>query len=147
MLAHLQIKNFTIIDELKLDFDAGMTVLTGETGAGKSVIVDSLQLALGGRADSSVVRCGHEHAEITAIFVLQNNSKAEKWLKNHELENYPEDNPEDNNECIIHRRISSDGRSRNTINGIPCPLQLVRELGAILVDIHGQHEYQGLLHK
>jgi len=139
MLAHLQIKNFTIITELKLDFDAGMTVLTGETGAGKSIIIDSLELALGVRADTSVIKHGCERCEITAIFTLNNNSPAQKWLKNHELES--------DNECIIYRYVSIDGRSRNTINGVPFPQQLVRELGSFLVNIHGQNEHQNLLQR
>jgi DNA repair protein RecN (Recombination protein N) len=139
MLTHLQIKNFTIIDELKLDFCAGMTVLTGETGAGKSIIIDSLELALGERADSSVVRLGCERCEITAIFAPKNDPKIQKWIESHELE------PGD--ECIIHRSISADGKSRSTINGVPFPQQLVRELGTFLVNIHGQHEHQNLLQR
>lgn len=140
MLTHLQIKNFTIIDELKLDFHAGMTVLTGETGAGKSIIIDSLELALGERADSNAVRHGTSRCEITAIFALKNTSSpAPEWLKNHDLEN--------TEECIIHRSISSDGRSRSTINGIPHPQQLIRELGSLLINIHGQHEHQNLLQR
>lgn len=139
MLTRLQIKNFTTIDELTADFAQGMTVLTGETGAGKSIIIDSLKLALGERADSSAIRHGCERCEITAIFALQNSTEAQEWLKNHELEN--------DDECIIYRSVSTDGRSRNTINGIPFPQQLVRELGALLINIHGQHEHQNLLQR
>jgi DNA repair protein RecN (Recombination protein N) len=140
MLTHLQIKNFTIIDELKLDFHSGMTVLTGETGAGKSIIIDSLELALGERADSNIVRHGCSRCEITAIFDLKMvSSLAQEWLKNHELET--------TEECIIHRIINIDGRSRSTINGTLFPQQLVRELGSLLVNIHGQHEHQHLLQR
>lgn len=137
MLTQLLIKNFTIIEELNLDLQSGMTVLTGETGAGKSIIIDSLELALGARAGIKTVRKNCERCEITVIFDLQNILSARKWLKEHDLES--------NNECIIRRIIDADGRSRSTINGIPCPQQLVRELGVLLINIHGQHEHQNLL--
>jgi len=136
MLTTLSIKNFTIIDNLDIEFQPGMTVLTGETGAGKSIIIDTLDLVLGGRTDNKIIRQNCERSEISAIFDLQKIPTAIKWLENHEFET--------NEECIIRRSINSDGRSRSTINGIPCPQQLTREFGALLLNIHGQHEHQSL---
>lgn len=138
MLLNLHIKNFTIIDDLEINFSSGMTVLTGETGAGKSIIIDTLELVLGGRGDVSVIRQGCENCEIVAIFSLSN-PEAIAWLTDHELNS--------DQECIIRRTINRDGRSKMTINGIPIPQQLVRELGMQLVNIHGQHEQQNLLQR
>lgn len=137
MLNHIQIQNFTIIDQVSLDLSAGMTVLTGETGAGKSILIDALSLALGGRADSKVIRHGTQRCDITASFDISSVTAAQKWLSEHDLNN--------DNECILRRVISADGPSRSFINGQPMPLQLVRELGDLLVDIHGQHEHHSLL--
>ncbi|MCK4869692.1 MAG: DNA repair protein RecN [Gammaproteobacteria bacterium] len=137
MITHLSIKNFTIIDTLDIDFNKGMTVLTGETGAGKSITIDTLELALGARADSKIVRPNTKRCDITATFNLASIPQAQTWLNQHDLDS--------DNECIIRRTISNDGRSRSTINGVPCPLQLTRELGELLVNIHGQHEHQKLL--
>ncbi len=137
MLNHIQIQNFTIIDQVSLDLSVGMTVLTGETGAGKSILIDALSLALGGRADSKVVRHGTQRCDITATFDIRSINAAQKWLSEHDLNN--------DNECILRRVINSDGPSRSFINGQPMPLQLVRELGELLVDIHGQHEHHSLL--
>ncbi|KPJ67434.1 MAG: hypothetical protein AMJ43_04020 [Coxiella sp. DG_40] len=137
MLTHLSIKNFTIIENLNIDLQRGMIVLTGETGAGKSIIIDSLKLVLGSRADIKMIKHGCKRCEITAIFDLQNISEAKQWLKNYGMNN--EDNED---ECIISRIISTDGRSRSIINGILCPQQQIRELGSLLINIHGQHEYQ-----
>jgi len=137
MLIHLSIKNFTIIENLNIDLQPGMVVLSGETGAGKSIIVDSLKLVLGSRADNKMIKHGCERCEITAVFDLQNVSEAKHWLNDRGINN--EDNE---NECIINRIISIDGRSRSIINGILCLQQLTRELGSMLINIHGQHEYQ-----
>lgn len=114
-----------------------MIVLTGETGAGKSIIIDSLKLVLGSRSDNKMIKHGYERCEITAIFNLQNIFEAKQWLRDHGMNN---DGNED--ECIINRIISDDGRSRNIINGILCAQQQTRELGSLLINIHGQHEYQ-----
>jgi DNA repair protein RecN (Recombination protein N) len=138
MIIQLHIKNFTIIDLLDIEFSSGMTVLTGETGAGKSIIIDTLDLVLGARGDSSVIRAGCDRCEITAVFNLQNISAAQEWLTAQELEG---------DECIIRRTISADGRSRSSINGVPCLQQSVRELGSLLVNIHGQHEHQELMRR
>lgn len=138
MLLQLHIKNFTIIDNLDIELDQGMTVLTGETGAGKSIIIDTLELALGARGDSTVIRNGCDRCEISAVFDLKNIAPAKDWLISHDIPN---------DECIVRRIISSDGRSRSSINGVPFLQQTVREFGALLVNIHGQHEHQELLRR
>lgn len=138
MLSHIQIQNFTIIDEVAVDLNSGMTVVTGETGAGKSILIDALTLALGGRADNKVIRKGTQRCDITATFNINHISAAQNWLKEHELFS-------DDEECILRRIINADGPSRCFINGQPVPLQQLREIGDLLVDIHGQHEHQSLL--
>lgn len=137
MLNQIHIRNFAIIDTLELDIDAGMTVMTGETGAGKSILVDALGLVLGDRADSDAVRHGAERAEICAYFDTRKLDSAQRWLKDHDLDN--------EEECVLRRIISAEGRSRGYINGSPVPLQQMKELGEMLVDIHGQHQHQSLL--
>jgi DNA repair protein RecN (Recombination protein N) len=140
MLSQIQIRNYAIIDSLELDLSSGMTVLTGETGAGKSILVDALSLVLGGRADSSSVRHGQEKADVTAVFDVQHLPQIQEWLREHELDA--------ENECVLRRVITSEGRSKGFINGRPAPAQLLQEAGEMLVDIHGQHrqlldEYAG----
>lgn len=137
MLQHLSIQHFTIIDVLELEFKSGMTVLTGETGAGKSILIDALMLALGGRGDSNMIRQGEERCTISANFNIQKLAVAKQWLAEHELTS--------DDECVLRRIITSDGRSRAFINGQATPLQQLRELGSLLVSIHGQHEHQTLL--
>ncbi len=139
MLTHIHIWNFAIVEKLDLELEAGMTVLTGETGAGKSILLDALGLALGDRADSGVIRHGAEKAEISVTFDTRKAAAAEAWLKEHELESAEE--------CIIRRTISANGPSRAFINGKPCPITLLRELGEMLVDLHGQHEHHALLRR
>jgi len=139
MLLQLNIKNFALIDELSIEFKPNMTVLTGETGAGKSIIIDTLDLVLGGRADIDSVRLGAEKCEISAVFDLSSLNDAKNWLENNELAG------EDTSECILRRSITSVGKTRSTINGNPVTLQQARELGGFLVNIHGQHEHQFLL--
>lgn len=139
MLTQLLIQNFAIVDHLDLDLKVGMTVISGETGAGKSIMLDALALALGDRADSDSVRLGAERAEITALFDLTAIPEAREWLAAQDLDM--------DNECQLRRVITREGRSRSYINGQPTPLNLVRELGQFLVDIHGQHEHQRLLKK
>jgi len=139
MLTHIHIWNFAIVEKLDLELEAGMTVLTGETGAGKSILLDALGLALGDRADSSIIRHGAEKAEISVTFDTRKAAAAEAWLKEHELESAEE--------CIIRRTISANGPSRAFINGKPCPITLLRELGEMLVDLHGQHEHHALLRR
>ncbi|HET9679708.1 MAG TPA: DNA repair protein RecN [Gammaproteobacteria bacterium] len=137
MLTHLQIRDFAIIDALELEFSSGMTALTGETGAGKSILVDALGLVLGDRADSTTVRHGADKAEISAEFSLAKLPAARQWLEAQELE-------ADEDHLLLRRVISADGRSRAFINGRNMPVQILKELGNSLVDIHGQHEHQSL---
>lgn len=137
MLLHLTIRNFAIIDALELDFETGLTALTGETGAGKSILLGALGMVLGDRADNDSIKQDADHAEIVAEFDIQNNEAVRSWLVEQAL------NADD--ECLLRRRVSKDGRSRAYINGTPVNLQLIRELGEMLIDIHGQHEHQSLM--
>lgn len=137
MLSSLTIKHYAIIDELELEFSKGLTALTGETGAGKSILLGALGLVLGDRADSASIKQSCSHAEITAGFDLQNIPAAAHWLTDHGLDA--------DDECILRRRIARDGRSRAFVNGTPVNLQTLRELGERLIDIHGQHEHQSLM--
>lgn len=138
MLRSLRIENFAIVDLLELDFTAGMTVFTGETGAGKSIMIDALMLALGEKSDSSIIRQGAEKCEIHATFFIASDSAPAVWLSQHDLF-------EDNAEILLRRIIYAEGRSKCYINGQPFPLQKVKELSEMLVDIHGQHQHQTLL--
>ncbi|MGD8620062.1 MAG: DNA repair protein RecN [Gammaproteobacteria bacterium] len=137
MLTHIHVRNLAIVDEIEVELAAGMIALTGETGAGKSILVDALGLVLGDRADSSVIRHGCERAEISASFDTGDSSAAGRWLHAQELDL--------EGECQLRRVISREGRSRGYINGRPVPVQSLREIGDLLVDIHGQHEHQSLL--
>lgn len=139
MLSHLYIRDFTIVHELELTFESGFTALTGETGAGKSILVDALALTLGERADNTVIRHGCARAEIVAGFDLRPDQDAARWLSEHEL--FTE------HECVLRRVIDADKPSRGFINGRPVPIQMLRELGQYLVDIHGQHEHQSMLRR
>jgi DNA repair protein RecN (Recombination protein N) len=138
MLAHLSVRDFAIVERLELELRAGMTVLTGETGAGKSILIDALGLTLGERASTKVVRSGAAQAEVVAVFELGPDSEAARHLASNDLAS-------SDGECILRRTVGADGRSRAYINGRPMPLQMLRELGDLLVDIHGQHEHQSLL--
>lgn len=138
MLTHLLINDFAIIEKLELELGHGLTVITGETGAGKSIMMDALNLTLGQRADASSVRHGSEKADILAVFDIHDNQAAQAWLQEREL--YSSEG-----ECILRRVINQDGRSRAFINGKPSPLQDLRNLGETLISIHGQHEHQALL--
>jgi DNA repair protein RecN (Recombination protein N) len=137
MLSHIHISNFAIVDELELDFSPGMSTLTGETGAGKSIVVDALGFALGDRADSGFVRHGAERAEISVTFDVRHNEPVQNWLVQQDIDN--------DDDCLLRRVIGSDGRSRAYINGSQVPVQTLKQLGDMLVDIHGQHEHQSLL--
>jgi DNA repair protein RecN (Recombination protein N) len=139
MLTQLRIRDFAIVEELELELAAGMTAVTGETGAGKSILVDAIGLLLGDRADSSVIRHGAERADINAVFDLDALPVARTWLAERDLN--------DAGECHLRRVVARNGRSRNYINGVPQPAQALRELGERLVDIHGQHEHQSLLRR
>ena len=137
MLKHLYIRNFAIIDELELDFHSGMTALTGETGAGKSILLGALSLVLGDRADNDSIKQNCDHAEIVAEFDISRLDDVSTWLVTQELNA--------DNECILRRRITKDGRSRAYVNSTPVNLQLIRELAEMLIDIHGQHEHQSMM--
>ena len=139
MLTRLQVHDFALVDDLELEFGAGLTIFTGETGAGKSILIEALGLALGKRAESGMVRQNCKRADITALFDVSGNEAALGWLREHELEL--------DRECFLRRTISSEGRSRAYINGRPVPLQMLCGLGRRLVDIHGQHEQQSLLRR
>lgn len=137
MLSHIHLRNFAIIDELDLNLKTGMSALTGETGAGKSILIDAIGLVLGDRADNTVVQHGATKAEITLTVIIDQTSPAKHWLLEQDL--YESD------ACILRRIISAKGASRSWINGTPCNLSMMRQLGEQLVDIHGQHEHQSLM--
>jgi DNA repair protein RecN (Recombination protein N) len=137
MLSQLTIRNFAIVESLDLELAAGMTVISGETGAGKSIMLDALALALGDRAETGVVRTGAERAEIVASFNITGLPDATAWLQEQDLDQ--------DGDCILRRVITREGRSRSYINGQPCPVTAIRTLADHLVDIHGQHEHQRLL--
>ncbi|MCQ4315020.1 DNA repair protein RecN [Stutzerimonas zhaodongensis] len=137
MLVHLSVHNYAIVEHLDLELKRGMSVISGETGAGKSIMLDALGLTLGDRADSSVVRIGADKADILASFDLDDIPDARTWLAERDLDN---DGP-----CILRRVITAEGRSRGYINGTPCPQGDLKALGELLIDIHSQHEHQSLL--
>jgi len=138
MLRSLSIRDFVIVDRMELEFSPGFTVLTGETGAGKSILIDALALVLGERADAIVVRGGAERADISAEFDMAGHRPAECWLAENDLAS-------DEGACLMRRVIEASGRSRGFVNGRPVTLAQLRELGECLVDIHGQHQHQSLL--
>ena len=138
MLRTLAIRNFILVEQLEIDLGAGFTVLTGETGAGKSIFVDALGLVLGGRGDAAVVRAGAERAEISAAFDLGRQRDIHAWLRANDLAS-------DDPELLLRRVIDAQGRSRAYINGSAASLAQLREVGEMLVDIHGQHAHQSLL--
>ena len=137
MLTQLTIQNFAIVRFLELDLKAGMTCITGETGAGKSIAIDALGLCLGERAEVSMLRPGSEKAEVIARFDIRNNLLSKQWLISNDLEMQ--------DECILRRVITNEGRSRAYINGTPVPLGQLKQLGSTLINIHGQHAHQLLL--
>ena len=134
MLVHLNIQNFAIVRALEIDWQHGMTTITGETGAGKSIAIDALGLCLGDRAVTNVVRPNCKKAELAATFDVQKNKSAKAWLKQHDLL--------DENDCILRRVISAEGRSKAYINGSQVPLAQLKEIGQRLINIHGQHDHQ-----
>ncbi|WP_264878099.1 DNA repair protein RecN [Vibrio agarivorans] len=137
MLAHLSVNNFAIVKALQLELAQGMTTITGETGAGKSIAIDALGLCLGGRAEAGMVRQGEEKTEVSAAFHLDNNIHATRWLEDNDLF--------DGNECILRRTITKEGRSRAFVNGSPVPLSQLKALGQLLINIHGQHAHHQLM--
>ena len=146
MLVHLSIDNYAIAEHIDAEFSRGMTVLTGETGAGKSILLDALGLALGDRADAAIVRAGAERAEIHATFDISLHGKsarnsaiaeARNWLERRDLLA--------GDDCLLRRVVTAEGRSRGYINGQPATLQDLKALGELLIDIHSQHAHQSLL--
>lgn len=136
MLRQLVINDLAVIDTLNLEFKSGMTVLTGETGAGKSILLDALGLVLGDRADSNIIRGGKDKTDITAIFSISDNPSINTLLDEMEIDS--------DEELFIRRTISRDGRSRAYLNNTPVPVQKLRNIGEYLIDIHGQHAHQSL---
>jgi len=139
LLLSITINNYTLVDTLEIEFLRGTTAITGETGAGKSLILDALSMALGDRADSSTIRQGKDRAQITASFDISDLSEARQWLDIHDFST--------DNECILRRIYTTEGRSKGYINGQPCTMQQLQQLGDVLVDLHSQHEHQSLLRR
>ncbi|SDS94371.1 DNA replication and repair protein RecN [Halopseudomonas xinjiangensis] len=137
MLMHLAVNNYAIVDHLELELNGGMTVVTGETGAGKSIMLDALALTLGDRADSGAVRPGADKADLLATFDISDIPEAREWLDERDLAS--------EDQVILRRVVTAEGRSRGYINGSPCPQQDLKALGEMLIDIHSQHEHQSLL--
>ncbi|CAN7198267.1 DNA repair protein RecN [Paraburkholderia terricola] len=142
MLRHLSIRDFVIVAALDLEFDSGFTVFSGETGAGKSILIDALALALGARADASVVRTGESRADITAEF--ETHAQVEQWLDEQAL-GATADDGQHGGTVMLRRVVDANGRSRAFINGTAATLAQLREVGEMLVDIHGQHAHQLLM--
>ena len=136
MLMNLQVRDFAIVEKIDIEFESGMTVLTGETGAGKSILVDALGLVLGERGSAQLVREGAKRAEFSAEFDIASLPSAQEWLHEQSLDV--------DGECLLRRIINADGRSRAFINGNPVPLAQLKTLGELLLDIHGQHFHQSL---
>ncbi|HFX6223547.1 DNA repair protein RecN [Acinetobacter nosocomialis] len=138
MLTHLTLINFALADHLAIDIEQGFNVLTGETGAGKSLLLDALSACLGERTDTNYVRYGSDKADVTAVFTYQNNSPEAKWLQDHELD-------DDSGEIHLRRVIFATGRSKAWVNGRPSSLSELKELGRLLVQLYSQHSQQQLL--
>ncbi|MUV14912.1 DNA repair protein RecN [Noviluteimonas gilva] len=138
MLTHLAIQDFAVVRAAELDFGPGLTVISGETGAGKSLLVDALGFLSGARADSGVVRHGAERAELIAVFALHDAPEAAAWLREQELD-------DDGDACQLRRTLRADGGSKAWINGRPATIAQLTELAGLLVEIHGQHEHQALM--
>jgi len=139
LLLSININNYTLVESLEIEFNKGTTAITGETGAGKSLVLDALGMALGDRADTDTIRHGKTRAEITATFDINNIEDAKKWLHDNDFNN-------DEN-CILRRIYTTEGRSKGYINGQPSTMSQLQELGDMLTDIHSQHEHQSLLRK
>ncbi|WP_319381445.1 DNA repair protein RecN [Thiomicrorhabdus sp.] len=136
MLVELSIQNLALIEQLRLSFSKGFSSLTGETGAGKSILLDALGLALGDRADSSLVRHGCKRADVTALFDIRHLTEVQNWLLEQELDS--------DQHCLLRRTVNQEGRSKAYINGVAVPLTQLKTLSPMLIDIHGQHEHQSL---
>ena len=139
MLLSININNYTLVETLEIEFSVGTTAITGETGAGKSLVLDALGMALGDRADTGTIRHGKERAEITATYDIQGLKDANQWLENNDFSA--------DDQCILRRIYTVEGRSRGYINGQSCTMQQLQQLGEMLTDIHSQHEHQSLLRR
>jgi len=137
MLNRVHVRNLAIVTELDLELGEGMTAMTGETGAGKSILIDALGLALGERGDTAMIRSGAERAEVSAAFDVTTSPQLLAWLEEQALEH--------DGECVLRRVLARQGRSRSFVNGTPVPVQSLQQAGDLLVDIHGQHAHQSLL--
>ena len=137
MLSQLSVKNLAVVEKLELDFKPGMSVVTGETGAGKSILLQALNLSLGQRGDSSLVRHGKDKAEVSAVFEVADHASIQNYLKDQSLD--------EDGECILRRVIGRDGRSRAFVNGVSVPLSTLKGVGELLIDMHGQNEHQLLM--
>ncbi|SMN01016.1 DNA repair protein RecN [uncultured Candidatus Thioglobus sp.] len=137
MLSQLSVKNLAVVEKLDLSFESGMSTVTGETGAGKSILLQALNLALGHRGDSTLIRHGKDKAEVSAVFEVVNQTNLQNYLKEHSLD--------EDGECILRRIISKDGRSKAFINGSNVSLSVMKAVGELLIDMHGQNEHQLLL--
>ena len=137
MLSQLSVKNLAVVEKLELDFKSGMSVVTGETGAGKSILLQALNLSLGQRGDSSLVRHGKDKAEVSAVFEVADHASIQNYLKDQSLD--------EDGECILRRVIGRDGRSRAFVNGVSVPLSTLKGVGELLIDMHGQNEHQLLM--
>ena len=142
MLQQLSIQNYATVDTLEIEFKTGMSVISGETGAGKSIMLGGLGLTLGDRADKGIVRTGAKKADICAAFDIANIPAAQKWLRKNDLEE-----ESDSGSCLLRRVVNADGRSKGYINGSPVTMASLKSLGEMLLDIHSQHEHQSLLHR
>lgn len=142
MLQQLSIQNYATVDALTIEFKAGMSVISGETGAGKSIMLGGLGLTLGDRADKDIVRAGAKKADICAEFNISDIAAAQHWLQENDLED-----DADANSCLLRRVVNADGRSKGYINGSPVTMASLKSLGEMLLDIHSQHEHQSLLHR
>ncbi len=137
MLRSLHIKDYALIDSIDVEFGKGLNIITGETGAGKSILIDAMGLLLGERASVDIVRKDSAKSVVEGIFDVESNQKVKKLLKDNEIDFFPE--------LILRREISLKGANRCFVNDTPVPLSLIKDLGDLLVDLHGQHEHQSLL--
>ena len=137
MIKTLEIKDYALIEHINVEFGKGFNIITGETGAGKSILIDAMGLLLGERASTEVIRKGANKTVVEGIFNVKGNRKVENLLDENEIDYYPE--------LILRREISLKGANRCFVNDTPVTLSLVKELGNLLVDLHGQHEHQSLI--
>ncbi len=144
MLSSISIKNLAVVETLSLELDQGLTALTGETGAGKSILIDALSLALGVKADRNMIRAGEKRAEVSAIFHIGGIKEAKTWLAEQALDD-ANDYDDNDDDCIVRRIITTDNKNKAFINGSPVTLKTLQTLGNLLVEIHGQHAHQRLL--